>query len=185
MQTSPSSAAPLRRAIPYIVTIAAGIYLWTISGHLETGMSQGRLGPDVWPRLIACLMILAAGIGIVQAWCGADGPVLTERLVTEEADSAENADGRGRWRLAAGISAMAMFPALVPLLGFLPTTAAVLFAQIWVGGYRRPVVTSVIAVLGAFCLFIMFQRFVYLSLPLGVGPFETFSTAAMAVIGVR
>ena len=60
-----------------------------------------------------------------------------------------------------------------------------ILAMAVVGRYRRHGVSAVTALVGTLLLMFVFMKIVYLSLPLGVGPFETISLALMRLMGIR
>jgi putative tricarboxylic transport membrane protein len=74
---------------------------------------------------------------------------------------------------------------LADTLGFLLATAGFLFGFIAVGGYRRWGVAAACAVAGSLAMVVVFMKIVYVSLPLGVGPFRAVSLALLALLGVR
>ena len=63
-------------------------------------------------------------------------------------------------------------------------TALFLVLFSWVGGFRRAWPVALISVLGAFVLLVIFMRVAYISLPLGVGPFQQLSVTLLRLIGV-
>jgi len=72
----------------------------------------------------------------------------------------------------------------VPWLGFFVATALFLAVFPWIGGLRRPVLTSIVGLAGSFVLVVIFMRVAYISLPLGEGPFQALSLALLRAIGV-
>jgi putative tricarboxylic transport membrane protein len=70
-------------------------------------------------------------------------------------------------------------------LGFFLATVAYLAAFMAVGRYRRWGVVAATSVLGSLAFVYVFMKVVYVSLPLGVGPFRDVSTALMSVLGIH
>jgi putative tricarboxylic transport membrane protein len=173
---------------PFALTGAVGAYLWSLTGDFDTGMSAGRIGPAAWPRIVLAVMLGAALLGLVQA---ALRPADLDRslgvaLTSGPGSEGENVETRpSNLRALAGIALLAAFPIAVPWLGFLVTCFILLFGQMWIGGYRKPARAGVIALAGTLALFLIFQRFVYLSLPLGAGPFAESTKLVMTLLGVR
>jgi putative tricarboxylic transport membrane protein len=54
-----------------------------------------------------------------------------------------------------------------------------------IGRYRRYGIVAATSVVGSLAFMFVFMRIVYVSLPLGVGPFQKLSVAILAVLGVR
>jgi putative tricarboxylic transport membrane protein len=180
--------ARLRRAAPFALTAAVGLYLWFLTGEFDTGMSAGRIGPAAWPRIVLALLLGAALLGLLQATLR---PTDLDRSLGAALTAGSGSEGNAgetrpsNLRALAGIALLAAFPVAVPWLGFLATSVLVIFGQMWIGGYRKPVRAGTIAFIGTFVLFLVFQRFVYLSLPLGAGPFAEFTKLVMSILGVR
>jgi putative tricarboxylic transport membrane protein len=59
------------------------------------------------------------------------------------------------------------------------------FSMARAGRYRRWPVNAAVALAGALVFMFVFMKIVYLSLPLGVGPFEAISLALMRLMGIR
>jgi putative tricarboxylic transport membrane protein len=55
----------------------------------------------------------------------------------------------------------------------------------WVGRFRRPKIVAAASVLGSLTFVFVFMKVVYVSLPLGVGPFRTLSAWIMAALGIH
>jgi putative tricarboxylic transport membrane protein len=178
----------LRKVAPFAFTAVVGLYFWFLAGEIDPAMSAGRVGPAAWPRIILALLLGAALLGVIQATLR---PADLDRslggsITNEPSGAGEAAETRpSNLRAMAGIAVLAAFPVAIPWLGFLVTSVLVIFGQMWIGGYRKPVRAGVIALVGTLVLFLIFQRFVYLSLPLGAGPFAEFTMFVMSRLGVR
>lgn len=188
----------LVRVLPFFIVLGIGFWLW----HEASGFALARadrVGPEVWPRAILVLLIASAVVGASQALVrGADEGSASALIKSAtravgregeiEADlQIEAGDPSTRQPLWAGVGIALLlgFVAVVPYLGFTLTTFLLMFGVILCAGYRRPLVAGVTAAIGTLAFFIIFQRLVYVSLPLGVGPFKELSTALMAALGVK
>lgn len=188
----------LRRAMPYLLIMAASLYLWDVASSLATYAKPGRVPPDAWPKIALALMFVAALWGAVQALLSDitldeshDIIKGASRAVGREEDAARDLAGdedpaRRRPIFAvAGIAAMLGYVAVLPYAGFTVSTFLLMLAIMLLAGYTRIVNAVVISALGTLAFFFVFQRIAYISLPLGVGPFQELSVALMAVMGVR
>jgi putative tricarboxylic transport membrane protein len=111
-----------------------------------------------------------------------------QSLLQGAAEAPEPPPGEARpsaTRLAWGIGATLGYVLLVDVFGFFLATAGFLTAFVLIGGYRRPVLASVIGIGGSAMMVAIFMKVVYVSLPLGWGPFQSVSLALMALLGVR
>lgn len=189
----------LQRMLPFLVVIAAAAWLWGIADDLASQGRPGRVGPDVWPKIVLALMLAAAVWGAVKAALtssDADGASILIKQATrsvgreQEAEEELQAEAQGtgpRQPLYAlgGMAAMLGFVAAIPYVGFLVATFVLMTAIILLSGYPRPGIALAVAGLGTMAFFFVFQKVAYISLPLGEGPFRVFSTTVMALIGVR
>ena len=93
--------------------------------------------------------------------------------------------GRAPWRLAAGIGLTIAYVLVLDLLGFFCATAVYLALFMVVGGYRRAGIVLASSLLGSLAFVYVFMKVVYVSLPLGTGPFQALSLAILGALGVR
>jgi hypothetical protein len=187
----------LVRAFPFLIVLAVGIWLWHVADGFVSAR-PGYAGPELWPKAVLVLLILAALTGAVQSLVRAPDEGLGALI--EQASRAVGREGeleadlqlefgdpatrRPLWAWV-GIALMLGYVALVPWTGFTIATFLLMFGIILAGGYPRPGIAATIAASGAFAFFVVFQRVVYVSLPMGAGPFKDLTIALMAMIGVR
>jgi putative tricarboxylic transport membrane protein len=188
-----------RRAGPFVIVLVAGIWLWTVADGFSITTRLGRAGPDLWPKIVLVLMIGAAVWGILEALFrrrpDEDASILianASRAAGHEDDArkdlSEATDGSGERHpryAVAGIAAMLGYVLVIPLVGFLVATFLLLLSIMLAAGYTRLARALLISLIGALTFFFVFQRIVYVSLPLGEGPFKAMTLAIMALIGVR
>lgn len=200
-----SIANRLRFAWPWAAMLVAALYLYRVAGHFAYAPRPGELGPDVWPRAILVLLsvvcalrmagyLLGRGIdrpGTALERGGAagtgDDAVPTGDVATADAgaESAEESARRYPRLLIAGIALTILYVLTMGTLGFFVATALYLALFMLVGRYRRPVVIAVSSVVGSLAFVYVFMKIVYVSLPLGIGPFQQLSLAVLAAFGVR
>jgi hypothetical protein len=189
----------LRAVLPHsmMLLVAIGLYLAAMQIDTAGADAGGRIGPDFWPKVVIAFMGLLCVYEIVKRLVlhssfTASG--LTEALTHNPAAQAEVSDGmpvetepeREYPRLLwSGAALIVGYVIVVPWLGFFLTTALFLAAFIWLGGFRRLLITLAVSAIGAFVLVVIFMRVAYISLPLGAGPFHDLSTALLALLGVR
>src|SRR5262245_42011620 len=84
-----------RRAAPFAVVFAAGIWLWTVADSFAISTRLGRLGPEVWPKIILLLLLLAALWGTIEAFIRAapdGGASIMIKQATRSAGHEEDAE---------------------------------------------------------------------------------------------
>lgn len=192
----------LRQVLPHGVMLVASVLLYWAATKIEAD-TGGRIGPAVWPKAIIVFMGLLCAYEIVKRLvakssfeakgviAGLDqNPMASEfqasdRPGSDPAEAIRSADHRGSDpMLYGGIGIIAAYVLAVPYLGFFVTTALFLTVFPWIGGMRRPVLATVIGLVGSLVLVLMFMRVAYISLPLGEGPFRAVSLALMRALGV-
>jgi putative tricarboxylic transport membrane protein len=192
-------AVRLGRALPFLLVMAVGIYLFYVANQFDFAARPGRAGPDVWPKIVLGLMLLASAWGALQALLTrSDGEEMSllVRAATravgrvEEArqdlDAEAGSTGKRHPLSALGaILALLAFVGCIAYVGFAVATFALMLTVMLLAGYMRPLVAALISLMGALSFFFVFQRVAYISLPLGVGPFKDLSLWLMAIIGVR
>ncbi|WP_333840481.1 tripartite tricarboxylate transporter TctB family protein [Pelomicrobium sp.] len=180
----------LKRALPYAVVLAAGLYLFHVANQIEYFAPSGRIGPDAWPKIVISLLIAASVYGIVRALtrAGAQNPAaeaLVEGPAEEPHPSPAEADKTYPGLLLLGVLATLAYVALVPTLGFFLATSTYLIAFMVIGRYRNwPVIFST-GILGALLMMFFFMRVVYISLPIGKEPFSAVTLFLMKVMGIK
>ncbi len=188
----------VRRVAPFATVLGFGVWLWTVANDFAIATTLGRAGPDLWPKIILILLIGAALWGVLDAALKPRSDDDTSILIANAARSAgheedtrkdlegDGADGEKRPVFAIlGIASMLGYVVVIPYLGFVISTFLLLLAIMTFAGYDKLLRAIVISGIGALVFFIVFQRIVYVSLPMGAGPFRELTLALMALFGVR
>lgn len=187
------------RAMPFLLVTAVGIFLYHMANEFGYVARLGRAGPDLWPKILLWLMLLASIWGAIQALTSKvedEEMSLMVRAATRAAGKEDEAEeelaaeaghleSRHTWTALAAIVALLAFVGCIGYVGFTAATFAVMFTIMMLAGCGRPLTAALISLLGALAFFYVFQRVAYISLPLGVGPFKDFSTWLMTIVGVR
>ena len=186
-------SARLRRLAPYALAGGAGMFLFYVATQFDFHRRGGTLGPDFWPKLILALLVIVCACEIARILFAKNpdadiGNVL--EAIAEDADSSEPVAppapaARHPWRLLAGMAATLAYVALVATTGFFLTTATYLAAFLVIGGYRNRRIIAALSIGGALLLMFIFMKLVYVSLPLGSGPFAEFTFLLMKIMGIR
>jgi putative tricarboxylic transport membrane protein len=178
-----------RDAAPYALFLLVAIVVWLLADRIDFYAPPGRIGPDIWPKAIALFLGVVCTIETLRRVLGSaknrDAQGLLQTLLDRSGEGDGAPPGTNTRRLLLGIGAVAGFVLLVGVIGFVLTTALFIAAFAIIGGYRRYGVVMITALVGALLLTLLFQRVVYLSLPIGVGPFATISLGILAALGVR
>ena len=87
--------------------------------------------------------------------------------------------------LAGGIAITALYVPGLEVLGFFTCTVIYLAAFMWIGRYRSIRVIAASSIVGTLAFVFVFMKVVYVSLPLGMGPFRSISTWLLAFFGIH
>lgn len=184
-------ARRLARAAPYAVLLAAAGYFYALAGRIEYVGPPEHLGPGFWPQAILAALALTCAYEILKSLFRA-GPRSASGVLQTLMEAAGDALDAGPvvarpsgFRVLLGIAVTLAYVLLIGALGFFLCTALYLCTLILVGGYQRWGVAAACGVLGSFAMLALFMKLVYVSLPLGTGPFQALSLALLGALGVR
>lgn len=174
-------------ASPYVAVLAAAVFLLYLTGRIDYVAPRGRIGPDFWPRAILWFLVLVCVYEAAKRllFTGAAGVEGVQQALLRAAGEAEGWKRGHAWRLMAGVAATLAYVLLVNVFGFFLSTFAFIAAFIAIGGQaglRAPLISGA---LGSLAFVVIFMKIVYVSLPLGQGPFRAVSVGLMSVLGVR
>jgi putative tricarboxylic transport membrane protein len=179
-QSSPASLA--RELVPEIGILLATAYLFYVAGNFEYQERPGQLGPQFWPRMAAVGLGLAVLVRIVQTIRDRNRPIVR---VTGEFDEYQEIEAELHWpSLWLAIGLVVGYVTATMFLGYMISSALFLGLFIWFGGQRKWYVTLVAAVGGLLFSFI-FVGVVYVSLPTGVGIFDTITVEVYKLLGIQ
>jgi len=177
-----SRSAVLGEVIPEFLILAGTVYLFFKAGDFSSRQQPGQLGPAFWPRLVAVGLGVALVVRIVQVFREHNLPVVR---VASEFDDIEDDDVEVNWRSAAIAMGLALgYVVATMFLGYMFATMTFLGAFIWAGGQRKWV-TPVVAVVGGLVMTYVFVGVVYVSVPTGVGVFDTATVAVYRLLGIQ
>jgi putative tricarboxylic transport membrane protein len=179
-QSSPASLA--RELLPELGILLAAAYLFYVAGNFEYQERPGQLGPQFWPRMSAVGLGAAVLVRIVQTIRDRNRPIVR---VKSEFDEYQQTEAELHWpSLWLAIGLVVGYVASTMFLGYMISTVLFLGLFIWLGGQRRWYVTLV-AVVGGLSFSYMFVGVVYVSLPTGVGIFDTITVAVYKLLGIQ
>jgi hypothetical protein len=174
----------IRRSVPFAVLLATAAYLFTLTRQFEFPRMADRVGPDLWPQIVLALLIAACLLGIARSLLA--GRMAGTQPASPSEPAAEVADGPARYGLvASGALLFLAYPPALAYLGFLVATFLLMALFMLVGQWRNPAGVLGVSVLGTLALFYIFRGVVYVSLPLGVGPLQTFTLWVAGLLGMR
>jgi putative tricarboxylic transport membrane protein len=185
--TPDGSITPRRRlqaALPYVVVLAAGFYLYFLADHFEFEQVSERIGPGAWPKLILNLMLITAVWGLVYSFLSA-GKAFEQYDEHEEDEALIRPPEIYPFRVWIAVGATLGYLTLLPLLGFFLATCLFSFVLMYLGQFRRLLAVTVLSVAIALAFLFLFMRVVYVALPVGIAPFDSVSYALMAAMGVH
>jgi putative tricarboxylic transport membrane protein len=171
-----------RALIPEVVLLAGAVYVFVEAGSFTARQQPGQLGPAFWPRLAAVGLGVALLVRIVQTIRARRLPVVRK---VSEFDDIGVESGPVNWRTAAiGMGLAAGYVLATMFLGYMLATIAFLAAFIWVGG-QRTWYAPLVAVAGGLVMTYVFVGVVYVSVPTGVGVFDSLTVAVYELLGIQ
>lgn len=169
--------ARLLAAAPFMALSVAALVLLVLAHGFDAAAAAGRIGPGAWPGMVAGLLALVAAgkaLALVRGGDERDGPDAIDEQVAAPLQP---------WRAIVALALFAGYCLTLEMLGFPLATALLLGGFLLVAGYHRPLPLLATACGGSIGLFLVFRSVVYVSLPLGKGPFLALSLGLLQLLG--
>jgi len=191
----PAVARSRNRAValavaPYLAILAFCSFLLYHAFRIPPG-SDGKLGADVWPKTILVLAILTCAWKIATTGLRArDARPSSQHDASEDRSASRDeiedpGDEIPAWLPWLGIALTVGYVFLFSEIGYFLATVLFVATFIYAGNYRRPFVAASVALTAAFAFVFIFMKIVYVSLPMGDGPFRHLSEAIMMLMGIK
>jgi putative tricarboxylic transport membrane protein len=176
------TGAKLRAIAPYAALLAGAAYLYHDSAAFAAAGKAGRLGPDFWPKAVLVLLMIVCAAELARLALAAPKPA-KETVAADP--GAEEEMPRFPRLLAGGMVLTVLYVPGIEYLGFFVATVLYLAAFMLVGRYRRVGVVVATSLVGSLAFVYVFMKIVYVSLPLGAGPFRQVSIWILAALGIH
>lgn len=186
----------LKAQVPYVVVLLIAGYLFYRTTLFGFDAPGGRIGPDVWPKAILGLMVLTCAYEIIKNLLFSDAKFQVrgvlesiveqtpaEQIPVDDVQLPQERTYPHLLLLGAGMTVA--YALLIDKLGFFLCTTLFLAGFSWAGRYRRPGVILASSLIGSLVFMFMFMKIVYVSLPLGTGPFEQISILLMKLMRIH
>jgi len=185
-------AVRMQKIVPYVIVLAIVSYLYFLAAKIDFVAPGGRIGPDLWPKVILALAMVTCAYEIVKnlffgkADHDLEGVLASvQKDVPIELPIAAQEEKTYPHLLWIGIVMTVAYAVLIDKLGFFLCTFIYLAAFMWIGRYRRSGVILVTSLVGSLAFMFMFMKIVYVSLPLGVDQFSQVSFLLMRLMGIK
>ncbi|MEW6665293.1 MAG: tripartite tricarboxylate transporter TctB family protein [Thermodesulfobacteriota bacterium] len=179
------STEKIKRAIPYVAIFLASAYFYSLANRFQFMARPGHLGPDFWPKLLLGLTMAACLYEVIKTFFFLKADTVPQPTTKETADERMTAKRSYPGLLTIGILMTLAYVYLVRFLGFTLCTMLYFALFMLVGRYRKPWAILANSMVGTLILVFIFMKIVYVSLPLGYGPFSTFSLLVTRMMGVK
>jgi putative tricarboxylic transport membrane protein len=174
----------LKKIIPYIIILLVSLYFYYLAGQFRFSAKPGNLGPDFWPKLLLGLTMAACVYEMVKtAFFLKIAPPKEEAARQPAKEESKKKSYPGL--LVIGIAMTVAYVYFVSTLGFILSTFLYFGFFMIVGRYRKIWAILANSVIGTLVLVLIFMKIVYVSLPLGRGPFESVSLFVLKLMGIK
>lgn len=171
----------IKRIIPYALVLLVSAYFYILAGRFGFDARPGSLGPDFWPKLFLGLTIVVCLYEIAKTALFHQSKELEDDAGEEKAEAPKRYPGL----LIIGTVMTVAYVYFVSILGFILCTFLYLVLFMVVGRYRKVWVIAANSVIGTILFVVIFMKVVYVSLPLGQGPFQQLSLLVLKMLGVK
>jgi putative tricarboxylic transport membrane protein len=173
-----------KRIIPYVLILLVSVYFYYLAGQFRFSTKPGNLGPDFWPKMLLALTMAACLYEIIKT-------AFFLKIVPPE-DAAEDQPAKAATTkktypklLVIGIAMTVAYVYFVTTLGFMICTFLYFALFMIVGRYRKVWAILANSVVGTLVLVVIFMKIVYVSLPLGQGPFSGVTFFVLKMLGIK
>jgi putative tricarboxylic transport membrane protein len=171
----------IKKIIPYTVILLASVYFYFLASQFGVVVRGGNLGPDFWPKLLLGLTMATCVYEIVKTALSPPNKKLSGECVKEEAETPKQYPRL----LIIGIVMTVAYVYFLSILGFTLCTFLYLTLFMIVGRYRKIWVIAANSIIGTILFVFLFMKVVYVSLPIGEGPFQQFSLMIFNILGIK
>lgn len=171
----------IKRIIPYAVVLLVSAYFYVLAGRFEFPAKAGNLGPDFWPKLLLGLTMAACLYEIAKTALFHRGKALEDDAGEEKAEAPK----RYPRLLIIGALMTVAYVWFLDILGFILCTFLYFALFMVVGRYRKVWVIAANSAIGTVLFVVIFMKAVYVSLPIGYGPFQQFSLLVLRMLGIK
>ena len=178
------AATGLERVVPYAMVFGVATFLLYRAEHFDFTAPVEQVGPDSWPKLILYMIMATSAFEAFRRLLSARRNRSTAPVVpvVESPFEREPADLRV---VFTSVAASVIYLALFEIVGFFSGTIVFVFALMWIGGFRRLWTALAVSLATTLLFMLIFQRVIYVALPIGIGPFEWLSTSLMRLLGIH
>ena len=178
MQASAKSA-------PFVILFCVALFLFSLTLQFDFPHAPGRLGPDFWPQAILVLLMLTCAIGVARNFLVRPPDEAAQPAAWSVGEEGE-VEVPSRYMLVIlGFALFLIYPVALEYLGFLVATFLLMALFMWIGQWRSPLGVLATSAIGTLVLFYTFRGIVYVSLPLGTGPFQEWTVWVAQLLHMR
>ena len=161
-----------------LLFVAALILLLVLNGQRHFHSPPDELGPRFWPQLCLAVMLALTALDAALAFRASRQPP----GASDRSDGARAPESMGL--LFTGLALVVAYAIATVSVGFPLATVAFVAAFSYAGGYRHIRSLLAIAFGATLALLYIFVYLVYVSLPLGLGPFLDLNVALYRLLGI-
>ncbi len=184
-EPQPGLGEKLRKALPYLAMVVISLFFYYQADNFEFPESSGRIGPGAWPKIVLCLLMFTAGLGMIKAVWGRQAEPDKRDVVDEDVAAVLAPPEIYPAMVWVAVAITAAYVLALPIFGFFIATIFYSVALMWVGRQRRVAILCLAGVGFALFFMFLFMKVVYVSLPIGQEPFSAVSLALMALMGIH
>ena len=162
------------RAVFSLLLFLAALALMAMLGSEHRFRTDaGELGPYFWPQCWLGVLLVLTALDVVVDLRAPRTPAQAAARPPEDL-----------WLAVAATVFVVTYAFAMLLAGFALATAAFCAAFAVLGGYRKMRVLVPLSLITAIALLYLFAKIVYISLPLGAGPFLAINVGLYRLVGI-
>lgn len=185
------SGSALLGALPYLGILAVCFGLYRLADGFGGVIGDSVVGPSTWPKMIIwALAGVSAYECVRRLGSSAFKRYSGEKLLAPvDPDGAPDDENHGETSelgpVFGAIVATLVYLVAFETVGFTVDTFIFMLTIMWLGRFRRLIVSALLCGAATIGLLFAFMKLVFVPLPLGVGPFAVLSTTLLRVLGIH
>jgi putative tricarboxylic transport membrane protein len=156
------------------------------SPQLAALVTRGLAGPSTWPDMMLWVIVffsavwaLQTAVVIIRSKMSTIKPLPATQVSSSDAESTPFS-----LLIALGVLFILLYGYLLAVIGFATATLLYIVSWCWLGGLRKPLLVSLIGLIGTTVLLYLFVKLASMPLDRGQGVMGEFSVALYRIMGI-
>jgi len=156
------------------------------SQKLAALVTRGLAGPSTWPDMMLWVIVFFSAIWAIQVAMAILRSNMSpiQPIHATQVSASDTESTPFSLLIALGVLFILLYGYLLAILGFATATLLYIVSWCWLGGLRKPLLVSLIGLIGTTVLLYLFVKLASMPLDRGQGVMGEFSVALYRIMGI-